>query len=68
MHRRDYIKIGAASVSGLLTLAGCINPGEQEDGGDGGGGEGGDGGDGGGGEGEGGEDGGGGDYSFFTSG
>lgn len=50
MHRRDVIRLGMGSVVGLLTLAGCMNPGGGE-GGDAGGEGGGEGGEGGGGEG-----------------
>jgi hypothetical protein len=42
MRRRDYIKIGAVSVAGIVSLTGCIGPGgeEDEEGGEGGEGEG----------------------------
>lgn len=61
MNRREYLMIGAASVGGLLSLAGCLSPGEEGDGNEDGGGENGE--DGGGQEGEG-DDGGGGPYSL----
>jgi hypothetical protein len=38
MHRRDCLKIGAASVVGLVSLAGCMGPGGEEGEGEGGGG------------------------------